>query len=149
MRENFDSAFAELVKNEGDFVDNPADPGGATRYGITERVARENDYIGDMRDLPIELARTIAKKTYWDAIGGDDLPNGLDFTVFDACYNSGESRAKEWLAKAAPKEGELADPIIMRFSAYRLLFMCDLKTWPNFGRGWARRIANNLLHAAS
>jgi len=149
MRSNFDAAFTALMGNEGGYSNDPADPGGETIYGITKRVALKHGYTGEMKDLPLDLAKSIAKAEYWDPIDGDGLASGLDFTVFDACYNSGESRAKEWLAKAITKEGELADPIIMRFSAYRLLFMCDLKTWPNFGRGWARRIANNLLRAAS
>ena len=40
-----------------------------------------------------------------------------------------------------------ANPIQLsaRFNGARLLFMAGLPTWPSFGRGWARRIANNLL----
>jgi lysozyme family protein len=32
-----------------------------------------------------------------------------------------------------------------RFTGYRLVFMTDLPTWQTFGRGWAKRIAKNLL----
>ena len=43
----------------------------------------------------------------------------------------------------------MADPQLLakRFNGQRLRFMADLKTWPTFGRGWARRIADNLLGA--
>jgi lysozyme family protein len=160
---NFDPAFTELMVNEGGYVNNPADPGGETMYGITKRVAEKHGYTGDMRDLPIEFAKSIAKSDYWDSIHGDDLPPGLDFQVFDACYNSGATTAIEWLQKAVRinADGRFgpatlaavqhADPlkVIMRFDAYRLLFLDSLPTWPNFGRGWARRIANNLLIAAA
>jgi lysozyme family protein len=40
------------------------------------------------------------------------------------------------------------DDLCLRFDAYRLQYMTDLKTWPTFGRGWARRIAANMLRAA-
>ena len=38
---NFDNAFSLLLGHEGGFSDHPADPGGKTRYGVTEAVARE------------------------------------------------------------------------------------------------------------
>jgi hypothetical protein len=37
----------------------------------------------------------------------------------------------------------------MRFSAYRLQYLGNLPTWPQFGHGWANRIANNLIRGAS
>lgn len=36
---------------EGGFVDHPNDPGGATNHGITEQVARDAGFSGEMRDL--------------------------------------------------------------------------------------------------
>ena len=50
---NFEHAFERLIGHEGGFVDHPSDPGGATRYGITERVARANGYTGSMREFPL------------------------------------------------------------------------------------------------
>lgn len=55
----------DLIKREGGYVNNPADRGGATKYGITESVARSNDYKGNMRDLPLEVAKAIYRKNYW------------------------------------------------------------------------------------
>ena len=63
----FDQAFEKLLGHEGGFSDHPSDPGGATRYGITQRVARLNGYIGDMRELPIDKAKDIARREYWNA----------------------------------------------------------------------------------
>jgi len=154
MKENFDSSFTALIGNEGGYSNNPNDPGQETMYGITKRVAVAHGYTGEMKDLPLETAKEIAKAEYWDPCGGDDLPGKLDFTVFDAAYNSGVSRAKEWLAKALSvrdtADGSLNVPyVIMRFDGERLLFLDSLPTWPSFGRGWARRIAENLLRATS
>lgn len=146
MKENFDSAFEALELHEGDYSNNSADPGGETMFGITKRVALKHGYTGPMRDLPLDLAKSIAKSEYWDPVEGDKLPDKLDFTVFDAAYHSGLDRALQWLTKARiPMIDD--NQVIMRFDAYRLLFLDSLPTWPTFGRGWARRIAENLLRA--
>lgn len=60
-----DQIFAAIVGREGGFVDNPDDRGGATRWGITERVARAHGYQGAMRDLPRETALAILDADYW------------------------------------------------------------------------------------
>lgn len=159
---DFAAAWNELLENEGGYVDNPADPGGATKYGITERTARRHGYTGDMRDLPLTLAVTIAKTEYWDPVKGDQLPPEVAFQVLDAAYNSGVDRAARWLQKAAKvtEDGDIgtetlaavsaADPdkIVMRFDAYRLFFLEALPAWPSFAKGWTARIAKNLLRAA-
>ena len=53
---NFDQAFDALLEHEGGYSDHAADPGGKTRYGITEVVARSHGYRGDMRELPLDAA---------------------------------------------------------------------------------------------
>ncbi|OUJ77248.1 hypothetical protein BXA17_19190, partial [Acinetobacter baumannii] len=62
---NIEQYLDELIKREGGYVNNPADRGGATKFGITEAVARENGYKGNMKDLPLEFAKSIYKKQYW------------------------------------------------------------------------------------
>ena len=158
---NFDRAFEKLLGHEGGFVDHPKDPGGATRYGITQRVARANGYEGDMRNFPLSEAKRIARKDYWDAVRADDMPDAVRFDLFDAAYNSHPTQATKWLQRAAGADDDgiigpktilavrMADPhkLAARFNGHRLRFLTDLKTWPDFGRGWARRIADNLIGA--
>ena len=158
---NFERAFEKLLGHEGGFVDHPKDPGGATRYGITQRVARANGYAGDMRNFPLAEAKRIARKDYWDAMRADDMPDAVRFDLFDAAVNSGVKQAAIWLQRAAGAEPDgiigpktllavrMADPQMLakRFNGHRLRFMTDLKTWGSFGKGWARRIADNLLEA--
>ena len=62
---NIEQFLNELIRREGGYVNNPADRGGATKYGITEAVARQNGYKGHMKDLPESLARDIYCKQYW------------------------------------------------------------------------------------
>lgn len=153
---DFDTAFNTLLKHEGDYSNHRSDPGGKTRYGITEAVAREVGYRGDMRELPIDLAKRIYKSRYWDAVRAEELPAAIRYAVFDAAVNSGPRQAIRWLQRAvgATDDGIIgpqtlaavraADPeqLVRRVLAQRLRFMTELPNWPAFGRGWARRIAD-------
>lgn len=153
---NFDTSFQLLLGHEGDFSDHPADPGGQTRFGVTEAVAREFGYQGDMRQLPVDLAKQVYLQRYWKPISADDLPPGIRYIMFDAAVNSGPRQAALWLQRALGVE---ADGIIgpktlkaayaqdvnalrMRLLAQRLRFMTGLTNWPAFSRGWARRVAD-------
>ena len=155
---NFDQAFHKLLGHEGGFVDHPSDPGGATNWGVTQAVARQNGYTGHMRNFPVEQAKAIYKRQYWDAVRAEELPPGIRYPVFDACVNSGAKQAVKWLQRAvgAADDGVLGgqtlamaraahpDFVSRRMLGDRLQFMTDLKTWQVFGRGWARRVAELL-----
>ena len=62
---NIEQFLVELISREGGYVNNPNDRGGATKYGITEAVARSHGYKGNMKDLPMDLAKDIYRKQYW------------------------------------------------------------------------------------
>jgi lysozyme family protein len=152
---NFDQAFQELLHHEGGYADHRDDPGGATRYGVTEAVAREVGYRGDMRELPLDLAKRIYKDKFWDAVKAEELPAAVRYAVFDAAVNSGVKQGAMWLQRAVGVQADgVIGPITLRAAnaldgnvlkskmlAQRLRFMTDLNTWPSFGRGWARRIS--------
>jgi lysozyme family protein len=153
---NFDAAFDVLLKHEGGYSDHAADPGGKTRYGVTEAVAREVGYRGDMRELPVDLAKKIYKDRYWDAVKADQLPPALRYALFDAAVNSGPGQAVKWLQRALGVKDDGAigpqtiaaanagnpDALRMRMLSQRLKFMAGLSNWPSFSRGWALRIAS-------
>jgi lysozyme family protein len=136
---NYSACLAKVLKYEGGYVNNPKDPGGETNYGITIATARANGYTGAMRAMPLDVAKSIYKKKYWDVVGGDDLPAGLDLCVFDYAVNSGPSRAKN--ALAAIGDGTLADRI-HRYCGARMAFLHGLKTWGTFGKGWTSRVGD-------
>jgi len=157
----FDQAVEKVLAHEGGYVDHPDDPAGATRWGITEAVARRVGYRGNMRDLPVDLAKRIYREDYWNAVRADELPAEIRYVVFDAAVNSGPRQSIQWLqqALAVPADGVLgpitmgkahqADPEQLRRAclASRLRFMTNLTTWPSFGRGWARRICDLMEQA--
>ncbi|MDY7579345.1 glycosyl hydrolase 108 family protein [Herbaspirillum sp. RTI4] len=153
---SFDDAFSRLIGNEGGYVNNPADPGGETMYGVTLRVARAFGYAGAMRDLPIETAKAIAKKQYWDPLRLDEFDPRVAFQIFDANYNGGHPVI--WMQGAAGVKADgllgavtiaavaATDPLkfIMRWNSLRIRYFTSLETWPTFGKGWSNRIADNL-----
>lgn len=155
---NFDTAFHKVLGHEGGYSNHPADKGGETMWGITHAVAKANGYYGDMKELPVEFAKKVYKKDYWDAVSADLLPPTVRFHVFDAAVNSGVTRAARWLqmvvgaepdGKIGPKTLAAVNQqnpaaIVAKYSATRLKFMASLPNWPEFGRGWARRISDNL-----
>ncbi len=60
-----------ILNIEGSYVDNPADRGGPTKWGITEKTARAHGYKGNMRDLSRDEAYLILEQDYWTAPGFD------------------------------------------------------------------------------
>jgi lysozyme family protein len=156
---SFLAAWRDVVGAEGGYSNNPADPGGETMWGITANVARANGYNGPMRELPQPTAEAIGYAVYWRPYFLDKMPPMVAAQVFDAVYNSGPENPIRWLQACCnvTQDGEIGpvtlaavnavpeSKMIGRFDARRLLFMANLNTWPDFGRGWARRVANNLL----
>ena len=158
MNRNWDKSFDLVMVNEGGFVDNKLDPGGATNWGCTQAVWEK--YIGhtvtvdDMKALTKEDVKPLYKRNYWDAIHGDAIPSGLDYCLFDAAINSGVSRSSKWIQEIV---GVFADgaignntvaaiaqlnPVtaINEFCDKRQAFLESLKTFPVFGKGWTKRV---------
>lgn len=155
----FDEAFTQLLGHEGGYSDHKADPGGKTQFGITERVARAHGFTGDMRTLTRDEAKSIYRADYWEPVRADELPQQVRYDVFDGAVNSGVNQSVKWLQRAAGAADDgiigpktlaavrvmTPDRVAKRYNGHRLRFMKDLKNWPSFSRGWAERIASNLL----
>ncbi len=159
MKENFDEALKALLKHEGGYVNHPADPGGRTNLGVTQRVWEE--WVGHavdeqtMRGLTPDAVAPLYRQRYWDAVRGDDLPSGVDLVVFDCAVNSGVGRASKFLQRVVgvADDGKIGpatiravlakDPkeVVDGFCDMRQTFLEGLPTFATFGRGWSRRVA--------
>lgn len=151
----FDQAFEVLIGHEGGYVNDPRDPGGETKYGISKRAYPALD----IADLNIDDAKAIYKRDYWDRAHCDELPPEVAFQVFDTAVNSGIGQSIRFLQRAVGvaddgRVGPLtlnavrrldAEVVVARFNGQRLDFMTRLSTWDVFGKGWARRVAKNLM----
>lgn len=154
----FDEAFVDLIGSEGGYSNNPKDPGGETMWGITARVARANGYDGPMRQLPLDLAKSIARKLYWDPLRLDEFDPVVAGQILDANYNGGHPIIWMQGASGAKVDGILGPKTVaavkaiprwqflLRWNSLRLRYYTSLRRqlWQEFGRGWANRIADKL-----
>lgn len=97
---NLDQIIDATIKAEGGYVNDPADSGGATNYGITEKTARANGYTGDMRSLPLETAKQIYRNEYLIKPGFADFPSEVAAELFDTGVNMGPATATKFLQRA-------------------------------------------------
>lgn len=159
MNSNFEQSLALVLKSEGGFAMLPHDPGGMTNLGVTK--ATYEQFVGHpvdeatMRGLTPAIVAPLYKKMFWDACHCDDLPDGLDYAIFDFSVNSGASRAIKTVQKcvgATPDGviGPMTMTAILRVNpkqlihdlcAARLSFLQALPTWQYFGKGWGNRVA--------
>ena len=163
MESNFEQCLEWLLEHEGGFVNHPDDPGGMTNKGITAATyARWLSEVMDvtsemtedrMRNIPDSHVEKIYRQEYWNKVSGDELPRGLDWSIFDWAVNSGTGRA----ARALQREiGVAADGAIgpMTMAAVRQkntpeliegiftrrqAFYERLRTFDTFGKGWTKR----------
>jgi lysozyme family protein len=100
---NFNTFFPTLLGFEGGFVDDPADPGGATNKGITMKTFSGcaigllgiEPTLGNLKALTNEQVGKIYKALYWDKVRGDDITlQELANIVFDFFVNAGGNATK-------------------------------------------------------
>jgi lysozyme family protein len=154
----FDDAFDRLMGHEGSYVNDPKDPGSATKWGISQR----SYPLLNIKALTREQAKHIYRRDFWSRIQADTLPDGVAFQVFDFAVNSGIETAVRYLQRAVgvaddghwgPVSRKAAEAmseadLILLLNSERLDFMTRLKNWPHASRGWARRIALNLRYGS-
>ena len=100
---HIDSLIEEVIAREGGYVDHPADRGGPTRFGVTERVARAHGYAGEMRHLPAERAASIYRRMYWLRPRLDQVAErapSIAAELFDTGVNMGSATAVGFLQRA-------------------------------------------------
>ena len=158
MDRNFARALALVLKSEGGWSDNPADPGGATMKGVTlanfRRYVKADATKDDLRHITDAQVATVYRRFYWDAVAGAEIPDGIDYAVFDFAVNSGPGRAAKYLQAVVgvTQDGRIgpatvkaagakpAGVVIDAICDARLAFLKRLSTWPVFGKGWSDRV---------
>ncbi|AWC20851.1 putative Peptidoglycan domain protein [Aminobacter sp. MSH1] len=159
MDRNFARALSLVLKHEGGWSDHPADPGGATMKGVTlanfRRYVKPNATKDDLRKITNEQGGPVYRRFYWDAVHGAELPDGVDYAVFDFAVNSEPGRAVKYLqgVVGVAEDGRIgpatlaavrAKPhaaVIHDLCGRRMAFLRGLKTSGTFGKGWSSRVA--------
>lgn len=165
MKTNYELSLKLVLEHEGGYTNDPHDPGGPTNWGITIYDARaywkKDATAGDVKSMPLSVAKDIYRAKYWDAMECDDLPSGVDFVVFDYGVNSGISRSVKVLqnltgAKADGHIGPLtivasktvkATKLIDEICDERMKFLQGLGIWKIYKKGWTRRVTE-VRHVA-
>lgn len=147
-----------ILGHEGGYVNDPADPGGETKWGISKRSYPHLNIAALSREEAIEIYH----KDFWLPLKADRFHDGVAFQLLDSAVNSGITQSVRFLQRAlgvaddgifgpvslkASQDQSESDQIML-FTAERIEFMTKLKNWPNHGKGWMRRIAQNLRYGA-
>lgn len=166
----FDKAFERVMGSEGRFQDQTSDRGNwtggvvgkgvlkGTKFGVS---AMSYPHL-DIRNITLEEAKAIYYSDFWLPLGGETLPSELVYQAFDASVNHGLPNCVRMFQRAlfvdddghfGPKSMKAlhsmgVHDLLMRFLAQRLRFMTNTRVWDINGKGWARRIADNLEYAA-
>lgn len=111
MRE-FDDYFNVILKHEGGFSDHSADPGGATKYGVSIVFLKgltldegdiNNDGVIDRNDivaLTIDESKAIYQKHFWNPLNLDGISDEtLKLHLFDHGVNAGTRTAVKLLQR--------------------------------------------------
>lgn len=146
----FEFSVSVVIELEGGdtITDDPKDPGGLTKYGISQR-AYPNENI---RDLTLDRAKALYRRDYWDAVRGDDLPWPVCLMVFDCAVNQGQQTAIRILQRSMKLyEDGVIGPVTLAATARlgkrgqaalmatRLAHYTRSVKFPAYGAGWFAR----------
>lgn len=148
-----------ILTHEGGTSDDPRDPGGYTRFGISQRAFPSVDIANLSKDLAAEIYR----QHYWHRVRGDELPIGIALCVFDSAVNQGVLAAAQSLQRALrvsadgvlgpvtlkaahsqPQAAVIAGIQMARTERYMRTAGFD-----TFGRGWLNRVISVAVTAAT
>lgn len=160
MQKNYDTVLSLLLQHEGGYDNHPSDPGGPTNFGITiydyRKYVKPDATADDVRRMQLSEAKEIYATKYWRAQNCDQLEGGVDYAIFDYGVNSGVGRSGKVLRRCLglPDNSSLVTPeviaaaqampaaqLVAAICDERLRFLKALRTWPVFGKGWGRRVA--------
>ncbi len=164
-----DDCLLFTLREEGGFVNDPRDPGGATNMGVTLatlRVWRDDPHLGvaDVRALTRDMATSIYGADYWNKLRCDALPPGLDLIAFDFAVTSGTLRSAKLLQAALGFQGANVDGsigpdtlqvagacdlawLIPALGDAQATYYRGLSTFRVFGAGWLARTARRKAAA--
>ena len=163
MSDRFDLSFDRVVGHEGGLSLDRNDRGNwtsgkigvgslnGTKYGISAMAYPHTD----IRNLTLQDAKDIYRRDYWNKCRCDDLPKAIDYLVFDAAVNHGNSRSAKFLQTAvgASADGVIGEKTVAKvlaqkplentasqFCVTRGLYYTEIGTFQRYKLGWFRRL---------
>ena len=93
---SYEKAFSYTIGHEGNYVNDPDDPGGETKFGISKR-----SYPNiDIKTLTIEEAKKIYFDDFWLKMNCDQVSDQIGIELFDTAVNMGRNKAAEIFQEA-------------------------------------------------
>ncbi len=87
-------AVRNTLRFEGGYVNNSLDKGGETNFGITKKVAEQNGFYGEMKNLSKDIAEDIYQKQYWNPLRLEEIQNQeIANYIFDMAVLHGRVKA--------------------------------------------------------
>ena len=150
------------LTEEGGYAFDPQDPGGETNWGITKRVAMQNGFLADMKNMTRDTAIGIYYQEYWKKIRLCDVNSVLAFQVFDFGINHGPQNSIRILQDIlkVQADGVIGDQtmaaisgwniesLVMAFIAGRQKYYLNNPDYKTYGKGWLGRCSDCLLWAS-
>ena len=162
---SFDTAVLFILRNEGGYSNEPADAGGPTNYGITQREYEvfkgRHVSISEMKAMPLADAKTIYRSKYWIP-EFEKLAQGVATAIMDWGVLHGTRSARIMAQQSANKlgcklecDGDIGPKSIAAFNSIRPAYFVtqyasDIRAWMEnrvkespsqkvFLKGWLRR----------
>jgi len=151
---DFDAACELTIGHEGNYVNDPKDPGGETKFGISKRTYPAED----IPNLTLSRAKFLYLRDTWGPCGASAVPGPLRFHLFDFAVNSGPRTAAIHLQRAvgAYPDGQIGSRTLSAINNYDLRetavllntarwgFMTTLSNFEHNKNGWWKRIRKNI-----
>ena len=147
--DKLERCLGTVLAAEGGQSNHPVDPGGLTKFGISQCAYPTLD----IAHLTLAEAEALYRRDYWQPIQGDQLPSGLDLLMIDCAVNQGVVTAIQLLQAALKlKEDGVLGPVtraaaaqampdvLDNFAAERAIRYEFNRNEATFGRGWYRRL---------
>jgi lysozyme family protein len=142
---------------EKGYVNNPNDPGGETKFGISKRAYPDVD----IKNLSMEDALSIYRSDYWLKASVSLVPSRCMLLHMDSAIHHGPTRAIKLLQESvgATQDGIIGrqtldaahnlmgEDLLISYFARRAIFLSGLKGFKHFSMGWMRRLFLLALHS--
>lgn len=131
---SWERAAEWIIKAEGGYINDPDDPGGETKYGISKR----SYPTLDIRALTKEQAKEIYKRDYWRPLFCDQTEWPLALYLFDAGVNHGRTRALQFYRETEPDE----EAFLTRRDVFYHAIVKKRPKSRKYLKGWLNRLAD-------
>ncbi len=131
------------LRPDGGYTNDPNDPGGETKWGISKRAHPDVD----IKNLSLDRAFMIYKDDYYDIykkfknepLDLDTVPTTVSVVLFDGGVNCGVNRSYSWFLAASKEKDPTEKLLSLRLDRYNQLIgnSPSLKKYYN---GWINRL---------